>query len=68
MSKGEIVFYYDELNKLGLEILNTWTSLGVIDRSSVKCALRSIAAGENSTTYTRRVLPYVKKYAETFGG
>lgn len=40
----------------------------LIDRSSVIRALRAIAAGENSTTYTRRVLPYVKKYAKTFGG
>lgn len=39
----------------------------LIDRGSVKRALSSIAAGKDRTTYTRRFLPFVKKYTKTFG-
>lgn len=40
MSKGEIVFHYDELNQLGLEILKTWTALGVIERGMIAGSVR----------------------------
>lgn len=38
--KGDVIFHYDELNELGLNILKAWTELGVINRGIIAGSVR----------------------------
>ena len=44
MSKSDTVFYYDELNDLGINILKVWAELGVIDRGMIAGSVRRVYA------------------------